>query len=465
MAEGLIIAAAGTGSGKTLITLALLARMRARGVEVAAAKVGPDYIDPAFHAAATGKPCMTLDPWAMSKAELAQRLRALDESAELVLIEGVMGLFDGAAGGGGATADLAAAFDLPVVIVLDARRQGPTLAAVARGLTTFRKDVPVAGFILNRTASPAHAEMLAEAIETATGRPVLGAIGVHADLALPARHLGLVQAREHEHLQKFLNQAAEDIGAQVSLCRLANLTRPLGPAAKRIHSCDDGEFWRLAPLGQRIALADDAAFGFAYAHLLQDWREQGAEIRPFSPLADEAPDADCDAVFLPGGYPELHARALAAADRFKAGLKAAAARGALIYGECGGFMVLGEAVIDADGQGHAMCGLLPFTSSFARRQLHLGYRAFTLAESAPLPWHGPLRGHEFHYATITDAKAAPPLFANVRDSRGADLQPMGLVNGRVCGSFLHVITRHADIGGAEETPETSGKAKPEGKRP
>ncbi len=465
MAEALIIAAAGTGSGKTMITLALLARMRARGVIVAAAKVGPDYIDPAFHAAATGRPCLTLDPWAMSKAELAHRLGHLDESAELVLIEGVMGLFDGASAGGGATADLAADFDLPVVVVLDAARQGPTLAAVARGLVLHRPDVPVAGFILNRTASPDHAAMLAEAIETATGRPVVGAVSRHDDLALPSRHLGLVQAHEHESLQEFLKKAAEDIGAEVSLCRLASLTRPLAGSVLRTQMPEEDASFRLQPLGQRIAVAHDVAFGFTYAHILQDWHDQGAEIRLFSPLADEAPNSDSDAVFLPGGYPELHAGRIATAGCFKEGLRAAAERGALVYGECGGFMVLGEALIDADGKTHAMCGLLPFTSSFAKRRLHLGYRSFRLSESSPLPWPGCLRGHEFHYATVTATKALLPLFDAVHDSRGQALDPAGLVHGRTCGSFLHVIARFDETDSHPEAEDVRTAARNERDRP
>ena len=192
----------------------------------------------------------------------------------------------------------------------------------------------------------------------------------------------------------------------------------------------------LAPLGQRIAVADDAAFSFAYPHLLAGWRRAGAEIVPFSPLADEAPDGDADAVFLPGGYPELQAGRLAANRRFLEGLQAAAAGGAVIYGECGGYMVLGRGLIDADGTRHRMAGLLPLETSFAARKLHLGYREAKAAPGAP--WTGTLRGHEFHYATVIAEGLAEPLFL-VRRSGATDFAPSGLRVGTVMGSFIHIV--------------------------
>jgi cobyrinic acid a,c-diamide synthase len=192
----------------------------------------------------------------------------------------------------------------------------------------------------------------------------------------------------------------------------------------------------LAPLGQRIAVARDVAFAFAYPHLLIDWREAGAEIAFFSPLADETPDAAADAVFLPGGYPELYAGRLAAAERFRAGLQAAALRGALVYGECGGYMVLGESLVDADGCAHRMLGVLPVATSFAERKLHLGYRR--LRPIAGLPWAEPLSAHDFHYASIVAEGAAERLF-EAEDAAGAPLGAIGLRRDRVMGSFAHVI--------------------------
>ncbi|HHN66730.1 MAG TPA: cobyrinate a,c-diamide synthase [Thermopetrobacter sp.] len=430
MTETLIIAAPSSGAGKTVATLALLALMRARGVRVAAAKVGPDYIDPAFHAAATGRDCLNLDPWAMSDAELAARLSQAADGAELLLIEGVMGLFDGAADGSAATADVAARFSLPVLLVIDAGRMGASAAALAHGFASLRNDVAVAGVLFTNVASDTHASMLRAAVEEQAGLAVVGALRRDAALAQPSRHLGLVQAREHGALDVLLRAAAEQAAEHVSLCRLANLTRPLPKI--------DGDAPALPPLGQRIAIARDDAFAFLYPHWLNDWRAAGAEMTFFSPLADETVPAEAGAVFLPGGYPELHAGQLAAAATFRASLHAAAERGALIYGECGGYMALGEGLIDADGLRHDMTGLLPVVTSFAERRLHLGYRA--MAHAAPLPFPAALRGHEFHYARETERGDAPALFTDITDATGQPRPDAGLRVGNVMGSFLHIIS-------------------------
>jgi cobyrinic acid a,c-diamide synthase len=428
---GLVIAAPHSGSGKTVVTLGLLRALRRAGVDVASCKVGPDYIDPRFHAAASGRPCRNLDPWAMRPATLA---RLADVSAALLIVEGVMGLFDGAADGTGSTADLAALAGWPVVLVLDVARQGQSAAAVLHGFRSFRPDVTGAGVILNRVGSASHEAMIRAALAP-SGVPVLGAVRRNQDLDLPSRHLGLVQAEEHADLDAFLDRAAVVLGEAVDLEGLRALARPARLATP------PGKDFALPPLGRRIALASDAAFAFAYPHLLEDWRAQGTELVPFSPLADEAPDAGADAVYLPGGYPELHAGRLAGNRRFLDGLRAAAARGAAVYGECGGYMVLGEALEDADGVTHAMAGLLPVATSFARRTLHLGYRrAVTLADSGLGPAGTTLRGHEFHYARITSAEAGEPLF-RVADARGTDLGALGSRRGAVCGSFVHVVDR------------------------
>jgi cobyrinic acid a,c-diamide synthase len=423
--KGLVIAAPASGSGKTVVTLALIRALADEGGTVASAKVGPDYIDPRFHEIASGRPCCNLDPWAMTPGTLARILAEPD--ADLLLVEGVMGLFDGPHGAPGSTADLAAALRLPVVLVLDVSRQGQSAAALARGFSDFRPDVEVAGVILNRLGSQRHRDLLLPALHDA-GVPVLGAIPRSAALALPERHLGLVQAAEHPDLESFLSAAAAVVAAAVDLDALRRTARPI----QHSEACAGG----LAPLGQRIAMADDPAFGFAYRHLTIAWRAAGAEIVAFSPLADEPPDDSADAVFLPGGYPELHAGRLAGNHRFLEGVRACARRGALIYGECGGFMVLGEHLIDAGACAHAMAGLVPVTTSFAAPKLSLGYRQ--MRHAAPLPFGPCLRGHEFHYSTLASQGSAEPLF-EVRDAAGRDLGAMGARVGRVMGSYLHVI--------------------------
>lgn len=420
MAKAIIVAAPASGSGKTLITLGLLRAFRNSGVRVAAAKVGPDYIDPCFHAAASGRACYNLDPWAMSPGQIRALAAALGSEADLVIIEGVMGLFDGPRGAKGSTADLAALLGLPVLFALDCRHQAQSAAALVHGFASYRNDLDLAGVILNRTASPRHEELLREVLED----KVLLALRNDSELTWPSRHLGLVQAQESRDLDAFIEQAAQRVHHPAALARILDLARPLP---------DGAEVSVLPPLAGSIAIARDDAFSFCYSHLLDGWRRQGATLSLFSPLADEAPDPTADAVFLPGGYPELHAGQLAANHRFLTGLRQH--RG-LVYGECGGYMVLGESLIDSKGMAHAMAGLLPLATSFATRKLHLGYRR--LEPLSPTAWTGPLTAHEFHYSTVVAEGDAEPLFA-ARDAAGNTLPNMGLRRGNVMGSYAHVI--------------------------
>ena len=434
---GLIVAAPASGQGKTVVTLGLLRHLRRRGVAVASFKAGPDYIDPGFHAQATARPCVNLDVWAMRPETLGALGARLAADAELIVGEGVMGLFDGAAGGGGSTADLAALAGWPVVLVIDVRGQAASAAAVVRGFATHREDVEVAGVVFNRVGGGGHAEALRAACEAHTRVPVLGCVPRDPRLAVPERHLGLVQAAEHPDIGRFLDAAAEVIGAHVDCAALTRLARPAR------HTARPGDGVAVPPPGQRVAVARDAAFAFSYPWLLDGWRSAGAEIGFFSPLADEAPDETADSVYLPGGYPELHAGRLAGNRRFMAGLCAAAGRGAAVYGECGGYMVLGQGLIDADGGRHGMAGLAPLETSFAERRLHLGYRHVTLAADGPLGRAGErFRAHEFHYASVTSEDRSAPLF-ECADAAGRALPPAGFARGGVSGSFVHLIDRAA----------------------
>ncbi|TMJ37527.1 MAG: cobyrinic acid a,c-diamide synthase, partial [Alphaproteobacteria bacterium] len=330
MADGLVIAAPASGSGKTLVTLALLRALARKGIAVASAKIGPDYIDPKFHEAATGRPCFNLDAWAMSPSLIASLAAETGSDAEFTLIEGVMGLFDGPESGRGSTADLAEDLALPVILIIDCSHQAQSIAALVAGFRTYLAPSDVA---------------------------VLGAIPRNTALTLPSRHLGLVQASEHGDLLGFLDRAVGCVASHVDIDGLLRLAKPLPKASAQP---------ALPPLGQRMAIARDEAFAFLYPHLLSGWRRRGADLSFFSPLANEAPAPDADAIYLPGGYPELHAERLSHADGFRAGLRGAADKGRLIYGECGGYMVLGRSLIDAEGKEHPMSGLLPVTTSFAR---------------------------------------------------------------------------------------------------
>lgn len=436
---GLLVSAPSSGTGKTVLMLGLLAALRARGLSVQPFKSGPDYIDPAFHLAASGRASFNLDTWAMSPGQLAAHAAA-GQDADLILAEGSMGLFDGVAKPGetgiGSSAEIAALMGWPVLLILDVSGQAQSAAAMAKGFATLRPDMPFAGVVLNRVASPRHEALIRKGMAEA-GIAVLGALPRQGNIELPERHLGLVQAEETAGLDSILHNAGAFIAAHCDLDAII--------AAAASHSQSRTMPHRpVPPPGGRIALARDAGFSFIYPHLLAEWRRQGATILPFSPLANEAPDQSADACWLPGGYPELHAGRLAAAGFFREELTRFA-RTRPVHGECGGYMTLGAGLVDAEGQRHRMAGLLGLETSFHKRRMHLGYRLARLI--APLPGLAPgeaMRGHEFHYATILSQPDAP--LARVSDANGDAIPETGSFRamesgGQVSGSFFHLIAR------------------------
>ena len=432
MTWALVISAPASGAGKTTLTLALARAYRDRGMKVQCLKSGPDYIDPAFHAAATGRASVNIDSWAMDR-ETIVHLASCGATADLVLAEGSMGLFDGVAtpgiSGTGATADIAEMLGWPVLLVIDPSGQAQTAAAIASGLRDFRAGVRLAGVVLNRVASARHEDLVRRAL-AGVGIAVFGALPRNAAITLPKRHLGLVQAEEQKEIGGLIDEAARFIAAHVDLDAVGRAATmwSLQPLAR-------GQTVR--PPGQRIALARDAAFSFMYPHMLEAWHAAGAEIATFSPLADEIPDAGADVCWLPGGYPELHAGRLGANKRFQRALNSFA-QTRPVHGECGGYMVLGNALTDADGTRHEMAGLLGLETSFAQRRMHLGYRMAELA--APIPGYEAgvrLRGHEFHYSTIVSQPDLP--LAVVCDAAGAVIAETGSRRGHATGTFFHLI--------------------------
>ncbi len=432
MTPGLLVAAPRSGSGKTVVALGLMRALARTGLRVAGLKNGPDYIDPAFHAAATGRASLNLDSWAMAPDLVGALAADAAAGSDIVVAEGSMGLFDGVAaprGRTGASADLAARLRLPVLLVVDVGGQSQTAAAIVKGCDLLREDVGVAGVILNRVASERHRKLAADAVAEA-GYAVLGALPRSATLALPERHLGLIQAGELPKLEATIDAIADFVAAHVDLAAVRRLAAPLVAAAGSYAGA-------VRPPGQRIALARDAAFSFVYPHLEQGWRRAGAELHPFSPLADEAPPQDCDVCWLPGGYPELHAGRIAGATRFRDGLRVFAETRP-VHGECGGYMALGERLVDAAGVSHRMAGLLGASFSFAQRRMNLGYREVTLADACCLGAAGTrFRGHEFHYATTIEAADAP--FVVARDAQGNPPREAGSRRGRVTGGFFHLV--------------------------
>lgn len=435
---GLMISAPASGTGKTTVMLGLLRALRDRGLTVQPFKSGPDYIDPAFHRAASGRASFNVDTWAMDGG-LLEAVSAQAAGADICIGEGSMGLFDGVAtrgqSGFGSSAETARRMGWPVVLVVDVGGQAQSAAATALGFREYMPDLPFAGVILNRCASPRHERLTRLGMERA-GIEVLGVLPRNGDLALPERHLGLIQAVEHPDLEAAISGYADFLRANVDLDRICAAASGGGTAGG---GAEVGSLPK--PPAQRIALARDAAFSFTYPHLLEGWRAAGAEILPFSPLADEAPDASADLVWLPGGYPELHAGRLATAETFLTGLRSFA-QTRPVHGECGGYMALGAALVDKEGVSHQMAGLLGLVTSYEKRKFHLGYRRAVLTAGMPgfVPGSA-LRGHEFHYSTILEQPDAP--LAAVADADGNPVPETGSVRGHVSGTFFHLITADA----------------------
>lgn len=369
----LLIAAPASGQGKTTVTAAL-ARLHARqGRRVTVFKCGPDFLDPQIHTFASGRPCQNLDLGMCGEADARWRLARAAADSDLILIEGVMGLFDGTP----SAADIAERFGIPVLALIDAGAMAQTFGAVAHGLATYRPGLPFAGVLANRVASPRHAEMLKESLSPGMGW--FGALPKSSD-SLPERHLGLLQAAEIDDLAARLDKLADALQASASV----DLPKPVLFA--------DAPPPALSPLlaGRRIAIARDAAYGFIYPANLETLQALGAELRFFSPVASD-PLPDCDAVWLPGGYPELHAAALSANAALWRALHAHVDAGKPLLAECGGMMSLFEEVVDKSGQTHRFAGLLPGRAVMQPRLTALG------TQFAELP-EGRLAGHTFHYS-------------------------------------------------------------------
>ncbi|HAE46773.1 MAG TPA: cobyrinate a,c-diamide synthase [Tistrella mobilis] len=424
----MLIAAPASGQGKTTVTAAL-ARLHSRqGRKVRVFKCGPDFLDPMILQAASGAPVYQLDLWMVGLEQSRRLLWEAAAEADLILVEGVMGLFDGTP----SAADLAREFGVPVLGVIDGSGMAQTFAAMAWGLANFQPDLGFAGVLGNKLGSVRHGEILRDSLPDSLHW--YGGLPRSTDMELPSRHLGLVQAAELPDLLARLDAAADALEQSSG----APLPEPVSfpvPSAEA-----------LQPLlaGVRIGVARDQAFAFVYQANLALLQEMGAELIFFSPLTDETLP-EVDSVYLPGGYPELHAGRLATGRAWVRGLVAARDRGAVIFGECGGYMALGQGLTDADGRDWPMAGLLGLSTSFAARRLHLGYR---LGRMVAGPLEGRLwRGHEFHYATIT-AERGDPLWSSVEDATGAAVEgAQGLRAGRVAGSFLHLIAAGQSVAG------------------
>jgi cobyrinic acid a,c-diamide synthase len=442
----LLLAAPMSGSGKTTIMAGLVAAFVARGLRVAPFKVGPDYIDPSYHTLAAGRTCHNLDAWMLPPDLIAALLARRTHDADLALIEGVMGLFDGYAGEDdtGSSAHIARLTATPVLLVLDVRAQSRTAAALVQGLRDFDPRTRVAGVVLNRVGSARHAQMVTSAIEQHVGLPVVGALHRSDELHLPERHLGLVPTAETGHWQAWLAQARALVQEQVDLDRVLELARGVENGEWRMENATPPPYSQSPIPNPRspapvVAVAQDAAFSFRYEDNLDLLREAGAHLVPFSPLSDAALPPETQALYLCGGFPELYAAELAGNTALRAQIRQAARAGLPIYAECGGLMYLTETLLDQEGRAYPMVGVLPGHSQMTPR-LTLGYRTIAAHGANWLLQPGEtLRGHEFHYSTWErDAPDIAPAYTILPDQWRSDPRPDGALIGNVLASYVHL---------------------------
>lgn len=408
----LLISAPASGQGKTTVTAALARYWRQRGLRVRVFKTGPDFIDPMVHAHASGQPCYQLDLWMGGEAHCRELLWQAAGESDLILVEGVMGLHDGTA----SSAELAVRFGLPVLAVIDAGAMAQTFGAIALGLKLYRPEMPFAGVLANRVGSAGHAQMVAESLPD--GIVSYGALPRDEALAWPSRHLGLVQAAELPDLERRLDAAA---------AVLAQISPPLPPAVWFTAPPEPEDLPR-ALQGVGIAVARDAAFSFLYPANLDVLRQLGAELLFFSPLADEPVPAGAHALYLPGGYPELHLGALGRGARVRASVRAHHAAGRPIVAECGGLLALADRLTDVAGDSAPMWGLVPGDAVMQKRLVNLGMHSAALPE-------GTVRGHTFHHGAFDSP--LPPAGQTQAQRHHGRAESLWRI-GRLHASFLHL---------------------------
>lgn len=405
-----LVSAAASGQGKTTVTAALSRKLAQEGLRVRVFKTGPDFLDPMLLARASGGPVHTLDPWIVGLDACRRLLAQAAKEADVVLVEGVMGLYDGTP----SSADLACALGLPVLAVIDASAMGQTAGALAQGLRDYG-PVELAGVIANRVGGPGHAAMVAASLR---GLPLLGSLAQQAR-SLPERHLGLVPPDEMSGLEDMLDSLATQLV----------IDRPAWAAMRAVSVAASAAPPPVMPLlaGKTIAIARDAAFAFLHPANLDCLRALGATLCFFSPLRDEPAPAHADAIYLPGGYPELHCATLAGATRWQSSLRAAHASGKPVWAECGGMMAVADRLVDQEGVAWPMAGLLPGTVFMQARLAALGPQGLESAD-------GMLRGHTFHYSRLETP--VPPASQAVRHPAGDAGEALYRL-GSLAASYFH----------------------------
>lgn len=439
----IVIGAAASGVGKTTIAAGIIAALRRQGLVVQPFKCGPDYIDPSYHERAAGRPCRNLDAWMLGDSQLVAGFSRACRDADIAVIEGVMGLFDGSNwhDDRASTAQIAKLLDAPVILVVDIAGAARSAAAVVLGCQQLDPDLPLRGVVLNFAGSESHAKGCAEAIAGITGLPVLGWLPRDAGLQIPERHLGLVPGSEIRDPRSLIAGIADAVAERFDLGAITETARTAGDLPETPVTAAAA---RRDPGAERpiIAVARDDAFCFYYPENLELLMEAGADIEFFSPLQGEQPGTNAAGVYLGGGYPELHAAELASNTGLWQALKDLRLRDAPIYAECGGFMVLTEVLIDGEGRRWPMAGLIPGVARMTGKLAALGYRHATASRSNLLTDGGDvLRGHEFRYSTWErDAPIGGSEVAwQVRGTRTqAPSDSGGFVRGNLLASYLHI---------------------------
>lgn len=434
-----VIGAVSSGSGKTTIVTGILSALRQRGLNVQSYKIGPDYIDPGYHKLASGNPAHNLDSWLMPQEKLKEVFCRTAEEADIAIIEGVMGLYDGGRKGVSSTAEIAKLLDAPVILVIDAKSMGASAAAIALGFKMYDPEVKLAGVILNRLGSPTHKTMIEDALKN-IGIDVLGAVRRDDSLVMPERHLGLLPVEENEE-QEIVDKIGEAVGNQVDLDEIMKL-------AETQFSIDiddieeDNENEDIPQKKIKIAVAKDDAFSFYYPESIRMLEKCGAEIVNFSPLKDKKLPK-CDGVILGGGFPEMFAEELQANVSMQESLRKAVNKGKPVYAECGGFMYLTEGLTDFEEVFHPMTGIIPVKVQMNKKLQMVGYVEAKMELSTVLGEKDTvIKGHEFHFSSEIaeenkDMQGFERAFTFTRMRNNAKY-PAGFVRDNVLGSYLHI---------------------------
>jgi cobyrinic acid a,c-diamide synthase len=428
-----LIAGTHSGSGKTTVSLGIMAALIRRRLKVQPFKVGPDFIDPGHHRRITGRDSHNLDGWIMDRRKNRETFSRGIGDADAVVVEGVMGLFDGFSGDdeSGSTAQMAKWLDLPAILVIDARSMARSAAAVALGFLRFDPDLSIGGIIFNRVGSETHAQILKEAVSSITHLPVFGCLPRSEALEIPSRHLGLVTDEDLTRGEDHSAKLAHWIESNVDLDGILALHKIKRPGA---------EISPVPPKPDiRIGIASDEAFCFYYPENLRLLRQAGARLIPFSPIRSKSLPEGIHGLYLGGGYPELHCRALAENRQLLNAIRDVGMDGKPIYAECGGYMFLMREIADLDGEVFSMVGLFPMRAKMDHRLKSLGYREIETLENSILgPGGIRVRGHEFHYSHMQNVAAGQRCIYRLRDRKAVSGNREGFVQKRVLGSYVHL---------------------------